>query len=147
MWSRTAAVAFALVACGDDAGTTQKKDAAVSDGRVIDVPVDGPTVDTPPDATTLVRTVTCPSSPDADIAVAASGMAYNPPAVTIMQNQIVRFNTMGSSSHDVAPHLTLPTDPGVYVPPNQIVCKQFTVTGPFHFRCRFHLFEGMVTVN
>jgi plastocyanin len=100
--------------------------------------------DAPPAATTVVQ-VTCPATPDATVTTA--NFQFTPNAVTIQQNQIVRFAP--ESQHNVIPHPTLASDPGLRSGAlGEVRCLRFTQTGTFNYRCSPHpAMTGSVTVE
>lgn len=146
---KTAPVLLVLlaVACGDDGGSTVRRDAAVNDGRPGDAVVDTRLVDAAPDAQAFVVTVT-PCTGEVGT-ITTSGAAYSPSTLTITQNEIVKFVMISGSNHNVDPHSTLPTDPGLSVGFAETKCLRFTTTGTFNFMCEFHGtgLQGAITVN
>jgi plastocyanin len=125
-------LASIVAGCGDDDPAT-KQDGAI----------DGPTLaDAAPDAAMFVKTVACPVSPAETVTIAGG---YFPMTYTINVNDIVQFET--TSTHNVQPHPTMPTDPGLAIGFSQTVCKQFTVAGTFTYRCGVHFFTGTATVQ
>jgi plastocyanin len=138
-----AALALGLGAagCGSDAPPLDAP--PPSDSATIDAAIDA-AIDGPPAAATVVQ-VTCPTTPDATVTTAS--LAFTPNAVTIQQNQIVRFAP--ESDHNVIPHPTLPSDPGLRSGAlGEVRCLQFTETGTFNYRCSPHaVMTGSVTVE
>jgi plastocyanin len=57
----------------------------------------------------------------------------------------VKFVT--SDTHSIIPSPNTPSDPGLQVGFNAVVCLQFTAPGTFDFLCNPHRFVGTVTVN
>ncbi len=100
--------------------------------------------DAPMQASQTVNQVTCPATPAGTVTTTDATFAFNPNAVTISQNGIVKF-TM-SSIHDVVPNTT-GSDPGLNVGFNTTACLQFTAKGTFGFHCGPHGFTGTITVN
>lgn len=101
--------------------------------------------DAPPDAPTAVRRVDCPTTPNAT--VTTSNFMFMPATVSVPVNGIVRF--MPEGIHNVVPHPTMPSDPGLRTgATGEERCLQFTMTGPFHYRCGPHAsMVGVVNVN
>ncbi len=134
-----------LTACGGDDGGGTPRDAAVGDGRGVDAPklVDASLFDAPPDAQAFVLEVTCDGS-EAET-VTTSGSSFSPMAVTIAQNEVVKFVMPGN--HNVVPDSTTTTDPGINVSFNETKCLQFTIVGTFGFKCMPHGFKGSITVQ
>ena len=127
-----------LVACGG--GGDGGKDGATVDGPPRDAAPDAPT-----DAPTAVRRVDCPAQPNAT--VTTSGFMFTPMNITIKANEIVRFAP--ASEHNVIPHPTKPSDPGLRTGQlGEVRCLQFTTTGTYNYRCQPHGgMEGSVQVT
>jgi plastocyanin len=134
----TAALALLVAAgCGSDAPPIDAP--PPDDSTTRDAMIDGP-----PAAMTVVQ-VACPATPDATVTTAS--FQFTPSAVTIQQNQIVRFAP--ESEHNVIPHPTLPSDPGLRSGAlGEVRCLRFTQTGTFNYRCSPHpAMTGSVTVE
>ncbi len=118
----------ALAACGGD-DSNQQVDAA-------------PTAD----AANAVRMVDCTGATIAQT-VTTTNFAFTPASITINTNDVVRF--MPESIHNVIPHPTMSTDPGLRSGAvGEVRCLQFTTAGQFNYRCQPHAnMNGSVTVN
>lgn len=125
---RSLALALALAACG---------------GGGDDPPagVDAPSDDA--QSATVVE-VTCDGSEVATVVTQAASK-FDPMSTSIAVNDVVKFEM--DPSHDVAPHLSLPSDPGIRVDFGETKCLRFTQAGTFNFFCTSHGFAGSVTVN
>ena len=136
---RAGLLAFLLVGCGGDDGSSVK-DAPGVDGLPRDAAIDAP-----PDAPTAVRRVACPTTPKATV-VTASFM-WSPASVAIKTNDIVRF--MPENIHRVVPHASKSTDFGMNSgATGEVRCLQFTEVGTFNYQCGPHpSMEGVVTVT
>ncbi len=139
---------ISLVACGDDGDSTDTNDdnddTPLIDAAAIDAPaLDAPALDAP-GATVMM--VTCPATPALTIGT-GPGNAYNPTTGTIAVGDIVRFQLGGS--HNVVPHPTMPSDPGLRLGFGANACLQFTVAGAFTFQCQPHApgMRGTITVQ
>ena len=128
-----------LVACGGDGGGGGK------DGSTTDGPPRDAAPDAPPDAPTAVRRVDCPPQPDAT--VTTSNFMFTPATVSIKVNNVVRFAP--ELDHNVIPHPTRPSDPGLRSGQlGEVRCLQFTTAGSFNYRCQPHGgMEGVVQVT
>jgi plastocyanin len=63
--------------------------------------------------------------------------SYIPESVTISVGDIVMFSPR--SIHNVVPHTSLPTDPGLTSgATGEVRCVQFTTPGEFHYQCSPH---------
>ena len=126
-----ASFALALAACGSDNGTKAP---------------DGPTADSAPAGTVVA--VSCAGITPAMTVTATDG-GYMPATATIMQGQVVLFNT--TATHDVTPGHVPPdttiSDPGIHVDFNKTECRMFTQTGDYGFHCSIHMFDGTITVQ
>ncbi|HLL24072.1 MAG TPA: hypothetical protein VK427_18195, partial [Kofleriaceae bacterium] len=112
-----------LAACGGDDGDSK------------------PTPDAPPSAATVALVDPCPASPDATITTKLS--AFDPPATTITQGQVVKF--VSTPTHPVKAKAG--TDPKLAVPENATRCFRFTSPGAYTFECTTHNYSGSITVN
>jgi plastocyanin len=131
MRPRVLLVPIALAACAGSAPNTP--DAAPPDSSI----------DAPPPT---VIAVTCPATPDKTIsAIDGDDTSYTPSSVTILLDQIVKFNM--PSSHDVVPNTIGTSDPGLNVNFSETKCLMFTKTGTFGFHCGPHTFTGTVVVQ
>ena len=127
-----------LFACGGDGGSA--KDAASIDGPPRDAAPDAP-----PDAPTAVRRVDCPNAPNAT--VTTTNFMFMPATVSVPVDGIVKF--MPENIHNVVPHPTKPSDPGLRSgATGEVRCLQFTTSGAFNYRCGPHAsMEGVVNVT
>ena len=133
--------ALLLLSCSKDNAKAPDAPAA-HDAKVVDAkPLVDAGPDAPPDATTAVLTVVCPTTPDAVVMTGAD--VYTPMMTTITVGQIVKFVMPGF--HNVTPNTG--QDPGEHVDFGKTECKQFTTAGTFTFQCSLHHFMGSVVVN
>ena len=155
------AAVLGLAACGDDGGddnsTDDTADADDADADNADADADNTddtddtsapdaAIDAMPDAApaATVVAIACPGSPA--VTITTPGQLYMPSTATIAVGDIVEFDLAGS--HNVIPHPTMPTDPGLRVPFGGNVCLQFTAAGAFSWRCQPHSnMVGTVTVT
>lgn len=102
---------------------------------------------TPPVSSVIVTA--CTGTIDAT--VDAVGITnWNPGAVTIATNQVVRWNNTTSGVDHTVTSTTVPANGtfNVALPINGSVCLQFTVAGTFNYNCSIHpVMTGSVTVN
>lgn len=119
---------LALVACGDS------KNKQVDAPKSIDAAV-----------TTVVAVDPCPATPAATFTESDSSFMFMPTSATINVGQVVKFVT--SSTHNVVPVASEPSDPGLMVGFNQTKCLMFTQAGTFNFACGPHQFKGTVIVQ
>jgi plastocyanin len=134
---------FVLACGGGGEGGDKKTDAATVDGPPRDAAPDAP-----PDApSSVVRVDPCP--PDNQLAetVTTSNFVFTPANISINVNDIVKFAP--EAIHNVIPHPTKPSDPGLRSgATGEVRCLQFTMTGTFNYRCQPHAsMEGVVQVS
>lgn len=107
------------------------------------------TIDAPKPAdakASSVKSIACPSTPDSDITVNASGTAFVISATTIPVNGVAHIH-MPNSFHDAASGPVGAPDGQFKVPFGGDACFQFTQAGTFPFFCEAHLFTGTLTVQ
>ena len=126
----------ALVACGDDGGSTPPIDAPAT----VDAPA---TIDAP--AVTTVVEVPCAGATIAS-EVTAPGFAFTITDSTIAVDAIVRFTMPGS--HSAVSGSPAGTADGKFtVSFNETKCLRFTAAGTYPFWCNPHQFTGSLTVQ
>lgn len=139
---RTRLIACLVVGCGGGSSPP------VKDATAIDGPPRDAAIDAPPDAPTAVRRVACPQTADATVTTETSGpYAFVPPDLTISVGDIVMFSPR--SLHNVVPHDSLPSDPGLNSgATGEVRCLQFTVAGEFNYQCSPHpVTTGIIRVQ
>jgi plastocyanin len=116
------------------------------DALELDAAIDAAAVDAGIDAMSSVSVVTCPVTPDLEIAVNGGGTAYMPNTGTISVNGVIRF-TPGDPNHDMVSG-TAPNADGLFdTVAGDTVCLRFSAAGTFPFFCQVHGFTGTLTVN
>jgi plastocyanin len=112
-----------LAACGGDDGGN-------NDGmNMIDAP-----------AASIAEVTPCAGE---TVTITTQASKFDMPAVTITQGQVVKF--VSTPTHPIG--AIAPTDAILAVPENQTKCFRFTAPGTFKFKCTFHGYAGMITVN
>jgi plastocyanin len=105
-----------------------------------------PAPDAPPSGPAVVEVTPCTGETATITANPADTTTmYDPPNTTITAGQIVKF--VMPAAHNVTPHPSMPSDPGLRVNFGQTKCLRFTEPGTFTFFCTPHGFRGTVTVN
>ena len=131
-----------LIGCGGDGGDA--KDSSSTDGPPRDAAIDAP-----PDAPTAVRRVDpCPANPARTVTTTDTpNYAFVPNDTSIKVNEVVKFAP--GSLHNVIPHPTLPSDPGLRSgATGEARCLVFTEVGNFNYRCSPHaIMTGVVRVT
>ena len=142
--TRTAYLLLFVLACGGGGDGGGNKDATTIDGPPRDAAPDAP-----PDAlSSVVRVDPCPANVAETVTTTNTpNFAFVPSSITINVNDVVKFSP--GSIHNVVPHPTKPTDPGLRTgATGEERCLQFTMTGTFNYRCGPHpSMEGVVQVT
>lgn len=113
-----------LAACGGDDGGN-------NDGMSM--------IDAPP--ASIAEVDPCPGTVAETITTL--GGAFDKPAVTITQGQVVKF--VSTSTHPIGAKPG--TDATLNVPEGQTKCFRFTMAGTYNFQCKTHGYAGVLTVN
>jgi plastocyanin len=98
-------------------------------------------------ATVTIQPVACPASNSINVSI--QGFAFNPAAITVSANGIVKWTNNDAVTHTVT-STSAPSNNSfnAVVNPGASVCLQFTITGTYSYYCSIHPnMTGSMTVT